>query len=310
MYSKMTISKYIRDYWGKPVSDIPLKDRIEKLCEAIRSAECILVGAGSGLSTAAGIEYGGERFQRLFPDFIEKYHLSDMYSASFYQFPTEEERWAYMARHILVNRFDTPDTELFCQLKKLLDGKDYFVITTNVDGQFEKYGFPADRLFAVQGDYAYLQCADGCHDKLYYDEDLVRNMVAHTEDCRIPSGLVPRCPECGGAMEVHIRKDDRFVQDQQWYDAAAHYESFLNKALEAKTVLLEFGVGFNTPGIIRFPFEKYASSHDNVTLARFNKQSPDKILPIRSYLPFPEDIPSVLAGLLETTRQPTPQTTH
>lgn len=160
--------------------------------------------------------------------------LTDMYSSAFYPFKTEEERWAYWARHILMNRYDMPATELYRLLFNVIKDKNYFVITTNVDGQFEKSGFECERIFAVQGDYAYLQCANGCHDKLYYNEDLVREMARQTKDCRIPSELVPRCPVCGGKMDVHVRKDRYFVQDNQWYASYERYQDYMEKTCDGK----------------------------------------------------------------------------
>ena len=223
--------------------------------------------------------------------------MTDMYTSSFYPFQTEEERWAYWARHILINRYDVPATDLYRLLFNAVKGKDYFVITTNVDGQFEKSGFDKERIFAVQGDYAYLQCADGCHEKLYYNENLVREMVRRTKDCRIPSELVPRCPVCGGKMDVHVRKDRYFVQDNQWYASYERYEDYMEKACDENTLLLELGVGYNTPTIIRFPFERLAAQRKNITLARINRDYPEAQNQITNLLSFDENIGSILSDI-------------
>lgn len=234
----------------------------------------IVVGAGAGLSEAAGLSYSGERFTGQFRPFIEKYGLTDMYSAGFYPFKTEEERWAYWARHIIVNRLDAPATELYGDLMRLLEDRSYFVITTNVDGQFERAGISAERLFATQGDYRYLQCASGCHAALYDDELLVREMASQTVDCRIPGSLVPKCPICGDPMAVHLRCDQHFVEDRNWHAARERYHGFLQASARKRVVFFELGVGYNTPGIIRFPFERMTGRNPNAVLIRLNRDDP------------------------------------
>lgn len=270
-------------------------DTFEKSMEALRKAielaESVVIGAGAGLSAAAGLDYGGARFRKNFPDFIEKYNLPDMYSATFYPFGTEEERWAYLSRHILLNRFENGTAlPLYRKLLQTVGGKEHFVITTNVDGLFAKAGFAEERIFAVQGDYGLLQCGHACHDKLYPDESLVRQMVEQTGDCRIPSELVPHCPVCGGKMEIHIRKDGYFIEDAEWRASLERYSAFMENALKGRVLLLEIGVGFNTPSIIRFPFENLSSRNRNVTLARLNRDFPEAQLRPISFIPFGEDI--------------------
>ncbi len=184
-------------------------------------------------------------------------------------------------------------------LLRVVGRKEWFVITTNVDGQFEKAGFDRERIFAVQGDYAYLQCAEACHDKLYYNETLVHEMSRNTENCRIPASLVPRCPVCGGAMEVNLRKDDHFVQDAHWYESHERYQAFMQKACGRNTLLLELGVGYNTPAIIRFPFERIASQADNITLVRINRDYAEKQAPVRSFIPFREDMNKIVTDILK-----------
>ncbi|MFR5101062.1 MAG: SIR2 family NAD-dependent protein deacylase [Christensenellaceae bacterium] len=271
-----------------------LQNRIDKLHSLIQAAECVIVGGGSGLSSAAGLTYSGERFTANFGDFIKRYDLTDMYSAAFYPFKTQEEKWAYWSRHILLNRWQPPALPLYQTLFELVGDKDYFVITTNVDAQFYKAGFAQDRVFAVQGDYGKLQCAKGCQDTLYDSQNLVRRMVSEQKDCRVPSALVPKCPVCGGEMEVNIRKDLYFVQDKTWYAAKKRYEDFYDRACGKNTVLLELGVGYNTPTIIRFPFERMVYENKGVFLVRMNTQYPEAIPEnAAKTLSFGEDISAV-----------------
>lgn len=272
--------------------------RLLRARAALAQAEAVLIGGGAGLSAAAGIAYGGERFLRYFSDYRDRYGFGDMYEGMFYPFPTQEEIWAHHARHILVNRFEAGETELYRTLKALVSGREYFVVTTNVDGQFTKAGFDRDRIFEVQGDYGYLQCAKGCHDKIYYDEGCVREMVAKTAEFRIPSELIPKCPVCGGAMEVHVRKDAYFVQNRDWYGMQERYSAFLGRYRDRNIVFLELGVGFNTPTIIRFPFESMVYHNAKSVLIRCNRDAPDGFRETKSRtISFPEDMNEVIGAL-------------
>lgn len=140
MYSKMRIYPFIENFCHKAISEDNYESRLQKLRNTLDHADYVVIGAGAGLSDAAGIAYSGKRFTDNFMDFSTRYGLTDMYSSAFYPFKTEEERWAYWARHILMNRYDMPATELYRLLFNVIKDKNYFVITTNVDGQFEKSG--------------------------------------------------------------------------------------------------------------------------------------------------------------------------
>lgn len=230
------------------------QSQVARAADLIGRAQAVVVGAGSGLSAAAGLTYSGERFQTYFGDFIEHYGMTDMYSAGFYPFPSQEEKWAYWSRHIYYNRYDVPAGKAYRDLFELLKDKNYFVITTNVDHQFQKAGFSQERLFATQGDYGLFQCARACHRKLYDNETAVRAMVALQKNLRIPESLVPKCPVCKGDMEVNLRCDGNFVEDEAWHAACGRYQEFIRENMGRRTVYLELGVGMNTPGIIKYPF--------------------------------------------------------
>ena len=245
-------------------------NEIARLREAIESADAIVVGAGAGLSTAAGLTYSGERFERLFPDFIAKYGIRDMYSGGFFPFPTPEERWAWWSRHIWCNRYEPAPKDTYGKLLRLLDGKDSFVITTNVDHQFQAAGFPKERLFYTQGDYGLWQCSEPCHDETYDNYETVKRMVEEQRDMRVPTGLVPRCPVCGKPMSMNLRADDTFVEDAGWHAAAERYREFLESHQEGKVLYLELGVGMNTPVIIKYPFWRYTAANPDATYACVN----------------------------------------
>ncbi|MBQ1821449.1 MAG: Sir2 silent information regulator family NAD-dependent deacetylase [Clostridia bacterium] len=243
---------------------------IETLRSAIADADAVLIGAGAGLSTAAGFTYSGERFQTYFSDFIEKYRFRDMYSGGFYPFRTPEEMWAYWSRYIFINRYMDPPKPVYKQLLDLVRDKDYFVLTTNVDHCFQKAGIDKTRLFYTQGDYGLWQCATPCHRRTYDNEETVKKMVELQKDMRVPSELVPRCPQCGGPMTMNLRSDDTFVEDLGWNEAASRYVNWVQAHEGKKLLLLELGVGSNTPGIIKYPFWRITAQNPNATYVCLN----------------------------------------
>ena len=271
MYSKSRMKTSTADSFAR---------QIERLGAALEKAEAVLIGAGAGLSTAAGLTYSGARFQKYFSDFAQKYGIRDIYSGGFYPFETLEEYWAWWSRHIFVNRYDLPAGKPYLDLLKLVQGKDYFVLTTNVDHQFQLAGFDKKRLFYTQGDYGLWQCSKACHDKTYDNEQAVRQMIAAQRDMKIPSDLIPRCPVCGAPMTMNLRCDDTFVQDALWYAAQQRYEDFLRAHAHSSILLMELGVGFNTPGIIKLPFWRMTAENPRATYACLNKGEafcPDEI---------------------------------
>ena len=261
---------------------------VDRLRQALAGADAVVIGAGAGLSTAAGFSYSGERFERYFSDFERKYGFRDMYSGGFCPFPTEEERWAYWSRHIWLNRYQDAPKPVYADLLKLVQGKDYFVLTTNVDHQFQKAGFDKKRLFYTQGDYGLLQCSGPCCQETYDNESLVRQMLTAqgyaigpdnrltlpegmTPKMAIPSELVPRCPRCGRPMTQNLRCDDTFAEDEGWHRAAERYGNFLRTREGQKLLFLELGVGFNTPAIIKYPFWQRTAKNPRAVYACVNQ---------------------------------------
>ena len=274
--------------------------RILQAKQAIKQADYIIIGAGAGLSTAAGLLYNGEKFEKDFKDFIEKYQFEDLYSASFYNFSSQEEKWAFFAKMIKINRYNEKPLKLYQKLYEIVKDKEYFVLSTNVDGQFYNSGFNKDKVFEVQGDYSYLQCENACHNKLYNNKELVEKWLQNTKDCKIPSNLVMKCPVCGGNMDMNLRKDANFVQDENWYDMSKKYEDFLNRSKNKNVILLEIGVGFNTPGIIRFPFEQMVADNEKTILIRINKEYPLPMLKIKNKtISFDEDTNKIIEDLMD-----------
>ena len=260
MFSNMTIIKSTIDY----------SDDIKRLKYAIETADSIVIGAGAGLSIAAGFTYSGVRFKKYFSDFIEKYGFKDMYSGGFYHFESLEEHWAYWSRYVFINRYMDSDNGTYKKLFKLVKDKNYFVLTTNVDHQFQKAGFDKHKLFYTQGDYGLFQCSEPCHNKTYDNEEIIRRMFTEQKNMRIPSELIPRCPKCGKYMTMNLRADDRFVQDKDWYRASERYSDFIRKNSGLRILFLELGVGYNTPVIIKYPFWKMTAMNKQATYACVN----------------------------------------
>ena len=246
------------------------RDDIERLAKQLDQADAVLVGAGAGLSAAAGFTYSGPRFEEHFADFEARYGFTDMYSGGFYPYSSPEEYWAFWSRYIMVNRYDLGPNPLYTRLLGIFADKDFFVLTTNVDHQFQLAGFPRDRLFYTQGDYGLFQCSQPCCAETFDNERQVRAMFEQQRDMRIPTELIPRCPHCGSLMTMNLRADERFVQDEGWYRAAGRYSDFKERVLTGRTLYLELGVGYNTPVIIKYPFWQMTSENPLATYATVN----------------------------------------
>lgn len=275
-------------------------DNIARLKAALSSAEAVVIGAGSGLSTAAGFTYAGERFEKYFSDFEAARGIRDMYSGGFYPFETPEEFWAYWSRFIFVNRYMDPPEKLYAQVLELVKDKDYFVITTNVDHCFQKAGIDRNRLFYTQGDYGLFQCSEPCHDKTYDNEAIIRRMMNEQKDMRVPSELIPRCPRCGKPMTMNLRSDGRFVENEGWHQAARRYTAFLRRGESRRVLYWELGVGYNTPGIIKYPFWQMTCKNPRAVYACLNRSKAACPREIESRsICINEDIQSVIQKLQE-----------
>ena len=261
MFSKTLTKKSTPDYSAQ----------IKNLQAALREADAVVIGAGAGLSTSAGFTYDGERFEKYFSDFYARYGFSDMYSGGFYPYATPEEHWAYWSRYIYINRYLDAPKPVYDDLLKLVQDKDYFVITTNVDHCFQKAGFDKNRLFYTQGDYGLFQCSEPCCQETFENEAVIREMVRQQEDMKIPTELLPTCPHCGKPLTMNLRSDNKFVEDEGWHAAAERYENFLRTRAGGKILFLELGVGYNTPVIIKYPFWQMTAKNPNATYACINR---------------------------------------
>lgn len=255
--------------WTKTSTD-DCSAPIQQLNKLLQEADAVVIGAGAGLSTSAGFVYSGERFQKYFGDFAAKYPFRDMYSGGFYPYDTPEEHWTYWSRYIWLNRYTPAPKPVYAELLALVRDKDYFVLTTNVDHQFQKAGFDKRRLFYTQGDYGRFQCSEPCCQKTYDNEEIVRRMVEQQHDMRVPSELVPHCPHCGRPMSMNLRADATFVEDEGWHAAADRYSEFLRRHESCKMLFLELGTGYNTPAIIKYPFWRMTAQWPDAAYACIN----------------------------------------
>lgn len=263
---------------------------VERLGHALQEAQAVVIGAGAGLSAAAGFAYAGARFDRYFQDFGQSYGFQDMYTGGFYPFPDPQTYWAYWSRMIWLNRYQAPPRPVYRQLMELVEGKDYFVLTTNVDHCFQRAGVDRARLFYTQGDYGLFQCARPCHPGTYDNQTQVRAMVeaqgfsigpdgglalpvGRAPSMTVPKELLPRCPKCGGPMAMNLRVDGSFVEDRGWRQAAERYSRFLRRNQGRAVLFWELGVGYNTPGIIKYPFWRMAEANPQAAYACVNAQS-------------------------------------
>ncbi len=266
MCSKTATIKSISGYWD----NAQVRRSIEKVKKEMENADAVVIGAGAGLSASAGFTYSGKRFEDNFADFIEKYGFQDMYSAGFHPYGTLEEHWAYWSRYIFINRYQNAPKPVYNDLYSLVQGKDYFVLTTNVDHCFQKAGFDKQRLFYTQGDYGLWQCGEPCHNRTYDNESAIKKMVAEQENMRIPPGLIPHCPVCGAPMTMNLRADSAFVEDSGWHTAARRYQDFIRRHKGLGILYLELGVGGNTPVIIKYPFWQMTAANPKAVYACIN----------------------------------------
>lgn len=270
MFSKKRIIKSTENY----------SVQMDKLKKVLNECDTVVIGAGAGLSAAAGFTYSGKRFDKYFSDFKAKYGFKDMYTGGFYPFTTPEEFWAYWSRYIYINRYLNTPYNVYNKLFDIVKNKDYFVVTTNVDHCFQKAGFDKKRLFYTQGDYGLFQCSEPCCEETFDNEEIIRAMFNQQRNMRIPSKLIPMCPYCGKPLTINLRADNKFVQDKGWYEASKRYSRFIREHKNLKILYLELGVGYNTPVIIKYPFWQMTAENPDaiyVCINSGNTAFPDKI---------------------------------
>ncbi len=232
-----------------------MKNNFVEIKQWISEAEAIVVGAGSGLSTACG--YSHYNTVPFFTDnmqpFIEKYGFKSLFQGLTYLYSSPEEEWAYLAHYVKL-MYDTPAGKPYKDLRKLISDKPYFILTTNVDMQLDKV-FPSENICHFQGDMRYRQCQQPCNDEIYANDDIAKMTDDLSDPTLLPSDTVPRCSDCGRVMSLWVR-DDHFSEGTHWQQQIDHYRHFLEEHRDKQILFLELGVGDMTPNIIKLPFWK------------------------------------------------------
>lgn len=276
------------------------QDEASTLAALLMEADAVVVGIGAGMSAADGFTYIGERFERAFPDFIEKYGLLDMLQASLYQFADLEEYWAFQSRFVVLNYLDQPVGQAYLDLKDILETKPYHIITTNADNAFAAANYDMDKVFHIQGEYGLWQCSRFCHQQTYRDDTLIRQMVAEQKDMKIPRDLIPYCPKCGAPFEINKRNAEKgMVEDADFFAQKERYDCFLAKYEGKKVLYLEIGVGYTTPQFIKHPFQEQTQANPAALFVTMNQKQYRIPLAIR---PQTVQLTSHIAALIAQTK--------
>lgn len=261
----------------------------KKVQQEINETSAIVIGAGAGLSLAAGFSLSGDRFMKYFGDFYEKYGITDMYSGGFYPYPSRSEYWSWWSRVIWLNRYQPAPRDTYQQLHKLVQNRNYFVLTTNVDHQFQLAGFEKDRLFYTQGDHGLFQ--QSSTNQTFDNFDVIKKMVlsqGFTIDShqrlikpqQLSMHVDPALVKTADQYQLNLRVDDQFVEDDGWHAAAERFNEFINRNQNSKILYLELGVGNNTPGIIKYPFWQWTYNNPQASYVTVNADDalfPEKI---------------------------------
>jgi NAD-dependent SIR2 family protein deacetylase len=237
--------------------DSNIAESLKLLKTSLGKTEALIIGAGAGLSAAAGLPYdNADTFNALFPGYHDRYGLKTINEADFYPFPTPEEQYAYWVRHIAAIRYDYPPGKPYLDLHRIAKDKNHVILTTNTDGQFFKSGFDTEKICFPQGDLSFFQCSTPCSDELYPNEQTVKEICSHIGDTdfAMPAADIPCCPHCGSPLIPNIRRNKNFVE-KPWLEKFEMLNDFLDTNRGKKMLFLELGAGFNTPGIIRNQFE-------------------------------------------------------
>jgi NAD-dependent SIR2 family protein deacetylase len=287
--------------------------QLNRALELVKSADCILISAGAGMSVPAGNDYYDKvAFAERFPGMLTHgYSYPYQLVGNREMYANKALTWGYLADFIHKIRFNLPLSEVYTKLGEFVKTKDSWVITTNVDGLFERHGFDSDRIFTPQGDFKYLQCSKPCEkDSVFESKPIIETLLPHidrnTQLLKNVDQMAPKCPRCGAGLSPNVNGGKWYTRHR--YDAAAkRLNMWLSEAIEAKkkVCVLEFGVGFNTPGVLRWPMENLAYHNEGVSIVRVNLEDaelPEEIPPERG-VSLALDVTSVVNALYELTKE-------
>jgi NAD-dependent SIR2 family protein deacetylase len=240
----------------------------------IHEADRVVIGAGSGLSAAAGLDFGDRAdFAARFPALVKR-GLKAAYEMIGYSDLSEAAFWGYWAVHVTQMRFADGRNPVYEGLRRLVAGKDRFVLTSNVDAMFVRNGFDPERVWSIQGDYAFMQCLRPCTPEVWPSEPVLQRALAaidsETQEVGDPD-CIPRCIRCGGDVFLNVRGGRWFVENP--YQAQMErWRRWINGKSNERLLLMDIGSGFNTPGVIRWPMERMALQVPTARLVRINPQ--------------------------------------
>ncbi len=256
---------------------VPGELSFEEGMEWIRSADRVLIGAGAGLSAAAGFDYGDtERFQELFPA---------LYDAGFrarYQligYPLSPRmQWGFWAVHVHDIRLGAETNPVYQDLRHVVGDREHFVLSSNVDALFTRNGFDPSRVWTPQGDYALYQCLTPCTRQVWDARAILAKALQDYDPAtgQTSEAAVPTCPNCGGPVSLNVFAGRWYINDHfaPQLDALNDWLQDSIRA-DARVAIIEIGSGFNTPGVIRWPIERVAENLPNARLIRINREHPD-----------------------------------
>jgi len=257
-----------------------MDESVKKAITWLKDADYILIGAG--MSTEAGNDYTDEMaFVERFPAMVKRGYKMP------YEFVGKHDwepslQWGYMAAFVNLVRFSLPPQKVYQDLLCLVNSKkndnsnssNYFVITPNADGMFERYGFSEEKLYTIQGDFKYMQCAKPCTPNVWLTKPVIDEILPVTSKETqeiIDSSKIPKCKYCGGKVALNVRGGNYFLE-QPYAEQAKKFNEFIQFTAKnnKKLVILEIGAGYNTPTVIRLRMENIALQHPSAKLIRVN----------------------------------------
>lgn len=230
------------------------QEKIQILIKKINDADAIVVGTASGMSAAGGLRYyyqDDDDYKKIAGGLREKYGDKNLFDAYYDRRIAKDEHWALLLRSIK-HLYDIDIPEVYIELYEILHGKNYYIVTTNQDAQLFRV-FPEDKITRLQGDARYFQCKNRCHDKIYYNKEIIDELIPKIQNDSLPEDLIPVCPRCGGEMVDWVRSRE-FLQGKEYEREYNRYIDFIRRNADRKILFLELGVGMMTPMFIKEPF--------------------------------------------------------
>lgn len=273
-YSRNYIS-YMRGETSYTLSNkkaLPYEDQIREFAEKVKEADCVVIGGASGLSAAGGGDFyyaPTESFYKHFGKFAERYGFRGAFEGSFHRYARPEDKWAYLATFLHTTQ-TAPVRSPYADLSKILEGKDYFILTTNQDTQAIKF-FPEYKVAEIQGDHRFFQCSNCCTDDTWDAVKPVEEMIeAMGDGTTIPTELIPRCPHCGAEAFPWVRGYGNFLQGKKYEGEYKKISDYIDSHKDKKILFVELGVGRMTPMFIQEPFWELTRNLPNANYIAVN----------------------------------------